>query len=146
MVRITGKPRWRMTVVADGARWSMCAVRCGGYRGWSPVVDVGVVSVTGPGCRRMDLRTVGRRVRTLAPYKSCRHYSVTPGLNLSRDRKLDADGNADLSDAKRSRVAPAYVSRVSRLIFLGSLRNKRDTQHRDTAISHPTCYLWREMP
>lgn len=89
------------------------------------MVDVGVVSVTGPGCRRMDLRTVGRRVRTLAPYKSCGHYSVTPGLNLSRDRKLDADGNADLSDAKRSRVALAYVSRVSRLIFLDSLRNRR---------------------
>lgn len=28
-------------------------------------------------------------LRALAPYKSCWHYYVRPGLNLSRDRKLD---------------------------------------------------------
>ena len=99
---------------------------------------------------RMDLRTVGRRVRTLAPYKSCRHYSVTPGLNLSRDRKLDADGNADLSDAKRSRVAPAYVTRVSRLIFLGSpAEQTRHAAPRHAApISLPpdSSPTWRETP
>ena len=87
------------------------------------MVDVGgVVSVTAGPIRAaadgFEDGAEGGCART--PYKSCGHYSVTAGLNLSRGRKLDAKGNADLSGAKRSRVAPTFPASRG-IVFLAPL-------------------------
>lgn len=93
--------------------WWWWSVVVGGGRWWCRIGDGG----THTGWWTTDLRTVRKEGADAgrAPYKSCGHYSVTAGLNLSRGRKLDAKGNADLSDAKRSvACCTAYVSRPNR--------------------------------
>lgn len=111
-----------MTVVADARRGAAAGTpghpRAPPGVGWPSVVDVGVVSVTGG--RRMDLRRVGKEG---ACSHRTNHAGITAsgrGLNVSRDRKLDTDGNTDLSEACRTTRAYSRFPRrgTCRELFL----------------------------
>ena len=81
MVRITRKPRWLALRPRRRRQRRLCWCRMKRRPsvGW---MDFAAYR-RGIGCTAQWER------RALAPYKSCWHYYVRPGLNLSRNRKLD---------------------------------------------------------